>query len=79
MHFLSIILTLICCLSLIISIETTILASEKQKTISPSKQSTGIISTDELVNLMNNKSWTTCRFIAELLVERGSEAIPPLI
>ncbi len=39
----------------------------------------GSIPTDELVQFMNGKSATTCRFVAELVLERGTEAIPALI
>ncbi|MBM3241647.1 HEAT repeat domain-containing protein [Candidatus Poribacteria bacterium] len=44
-----------------------------------SRYCAGDISTNELVQLMDKKDWTTSRFVAELAVERGAEAIPPLI
>ena len=37
------------------------------------------ISTNELVQLMDKKDWTTSRFVAELVADRSAEAIPPLI
>lgn len=37
------------------------------------------ISTNELVQLMDEKDRTTSRFVAELVADRGAEAIPPLI
>lgn len=37
------------------------------------------ISTNELVQLMDKKDWTTSRSVAELVADRGTEAIPPLI
>lgn len=38
-----------------------------------------VISTNELVQLMDKKDWTTSRFVAELAADRGTEAVPPLI
>ena len=38
-----------------------------------------VISTNELVQLMDKKDWTTSRFVAELAADRGTEAIPPLM
>ncbi len=39
----------------------------------------GRIPTNELVQLMDKKGWTTATFVGELVAERGKEAIPPLI
>ncbi len=39
----------------------------------------GVIPTDELVQLIDSKHWTTSRFVAAVVAERGKEAIPPLL